>query len=455
MSGEERPNIVFIMTDDQAPWALGAAANPNVRTPNLDLLCRRGARFSSFFGVSAVCSPCRGCVMTSRYSSEIGIPDYISPTDHETGLDPAIPAWPRILSDAGYRTSLIGKWHLGGSDRHHPTNFGYDEFIGFRHGAGISKDPVVEVEGRRTEMEGYTPDILTDFALEFIQDGGSEPFLLSLHYWAPHANTANRTPDGDRTWLPLKDEDWNQFKDMDPVLPHPDYPKLDMPRLARMTREYCASVASVDRNVGRLMATLSETEIEEETVVVFTSDNGYNMGHNGIWHKGNGRWILEDNQGDRPNLYDNSLRLPAIVRWPAKIPEGSVISQTVSHLDWFPTMVEMAGAKTEVEGVRGRDLLPLLQGRTVSWNDDIFAQYSMWDWNQTGAKLRAFRSRRWKLVRDFAGTVGAELYDLEEDPDETTNLIDSGDRRAEKMKSSLESGMLARMNELRDELYPE
>jgi choline-sulfatase len=446
---KEQPNIVFIMTDDQAPWGLGAV-NPNLRTPNLDLLCSQGVRFSNLFGVSAVCSPCRGSVMTSRYSSEIGIPDYIPQSDSETGLDPAVPTWPRILSDAGYRTSLIGKWHLGGSDMHHPTKYGYDEFIGFRHGAGISKDPVVEVDGVRMEMEGFTPDILTDFALDFVRRQGSEPFLLSLHYWAPHANTGNRTPDGDRTWLPLRDEDWNQFKDMDPVLPNPDYPSLDIPRLVRMTREYCASISSVDRNVGRLMKALSGKGITEETVVIFTSDNGYNMGHNGIWHKGNGRWILEDNRGDRPNLYDNSLRVPAIVRWPGEIPGERIIRQTATHLDWFPTLVEMTGSPWDGDAIRGRSLLPLLQGRKVDWDNDLFAQYSMWDWNQTGAKLRAFRSGGWKLVRDFAETVDSELYHLGGDPAETTNMIDSGDPVARKMRGSLERSMLSKMDGLGD-----
>ena len=449
MSMKERPNIVFIMTDDQAPWALGVV-DPNVRTPNLDLLCRQGARFPNFFGVSAVCSPCRASVMTGKYSSEVGIPDYITPSDRKTGLDPAETTWPGVLSEAGYRTSLIGKWHLGGSDRHHPTRFGYDEFIGFRHGAGISKDPVVEVDAKETRIEGYTPDILTDFAIDFVQRDRSEPFMLSLHYWAPHANTENRTPDGDRTWLPVRDEDWNPFKDMDPVLPNPDYPKLDIPRLIRMTREYCASVSSVDRNVGRLMKALSNNGLEESTVVIFTSDNGFNMGHNGIWHKGNGRWILKDNRGDRPNLYDNSLRVPAIIRWPKVVPGGGVIEQTASHLDWFPTLVEITGSPCDEEIVRGRSLLPILRGRKVSWSNDIFAQYSMWEWNQTGAKLRAFRSRGWKIVMDFVETVDDELYNLDEDPRETTNRMDSKDPMAVKMRGLLERSMMSIMEKLGD-----
>ncbi len=452
MAEKESPNIVFIMTDDQAPWAFKAGGNPNFRTPNLDRLCSQGAMFSNMFGVSAVCSPCRASLITSRYTSELGIPDYIPRRDKETGLEPGTNTWPGVLSDWGYRTALVGKWHLGGGDLHHPTNFGYDEFVGFRHGAGISKDPVVEVEGSDKEMEGYTPDILTDFAVDFIDRPDDEPFLLSLHYWSPHANTKNRTPDGDRTWLPLRDEDWAPFRNMEPVLPNRDYPKLDIPRLVRMTREYCGSVAAVDRNLGRLMDTLYELGLQANTVVVFTSDNGYNMGHNGIWHKGNGRWILTDNQGDRPNLYDNSLRLPAIVRWPARIKPGTIIEETVSHLDWFPTMLDMAGCEYEGQEIRGTSLVPLLEGRDVNWDNDLFAQYSMWEWNQTGAKLRAYRSGGWKLVRDFAGTVSDELYNLNEDPEESHNLINSDDPQAQRMRRSLSRSMRARMDEVGDEL---
>jgi uncharacterized sulfatase len=174
------------------------------------------------------------------------------------------------------------------------------------------------------------------------------------------------------------------------------------------------------------------------------------MGHNGIWHKGNGRWILVNNRGDRPNLYDNSLRVPAIIRWPKAIPAGRVIEQTASHLDWFPTIVESTGSQQDEEIIRGRSLLPILQGKKVDWDNDVFAQYSMWEWNQTGAKLRAFRSSGWKMVRDFAATVEDELYHLERDPEETTNLIHSNNPAATKMKKNLEDTMLSKMENLGD-----
>jgi len=451
MTIPEKPNIVFIMTDDQGPWAFGAAGNPNTRTPNLDRLCQEGARLTNYFSMSAVCSPARACVMTSRYSTEVGIPDYI-PGGSDVGLDTCFPTWPSALTKAGYATALIGKWHLGSGDQHHPTRHGYQEFKGFRVGAGISKDPEVEIDGQLEQMKGYTPDILTDFAIDFINRRKSDPFLLSLHFWAPHANTASKTPDGDRTWHPLSDADWNQFKDMDPWVPNPDYPNLDLPRLKRMTREYMASVASVDRNIGRLLAVLDRLKLSDNTIIIFTSDNGYNMGHNGIWHKGNGRWILNNNRGDRPNLYDNSLRLPAIVRWPDVIHSGTLIHQTVSNLDWFPTLVSLGGASLPPEDyiIRGRNFLPLLRGLPVGWDNDLFAQYSMWEWHQTGADLRTYRTPQWKLVRDFKHENKDELYNLVNDPDETHNLIQRRDVEIRNVRDSLNEKLLGRMAHIDD-----
>ncbi|MHC4659282.1 MAG: sulfatase family protein [Planctomycetota bacterium] len=445
-----KPNIIFIMTDDQGPWAFGAAPNPNASTPNIDRLRNEGVRLANYFVTAPVCSPSRAGLMTSRYSTEVDIPDFLR-GDSNLGLSREFSTWPQILDEAGYATALIGKWHLGKQDEFYPTHYGYDEFTGFRVGGRISKDPTVEVGGQVKQIEGYTPDILTNFAVDFIRRNQKGPFLLSLHFWAPHANIASRTPDGDRTWLPLSDADWSQFKDSDPTLPEPDYPKLDIPRVKRMMREYLASVASADRNVGRLLDTLDELKISENTVVIFTSDNGYNMGHKGIWHKGNGRWILTDNRGHRPNLYDNSLKVPAIIRWPRVIRPGTTLGQTVTNLDWFPTILAMAGLTVpKNHTIRGRNFLPLLKDKSVPWDNDLFAQYSMWHWHQTGAVLRTYRTPRWKLVRDFKHKDKDELYDLANDPAETRNLINSPDAEVQKERQLLNVKLLERMRHIND-----
>jgi uncharacterized sulfatase len=437
------------MADDHGPWAFGRSGAPNVITPNLDKLASQGGVLHNYYGMSAVCSPARGCLMTSRYSTEIGIPDFLG-EDPEIGLEQDYITWPKLFSESGYSTALFGKWHLGELDRHHPTAHGYQEFKGWRIGAGISKDPVIEIEGENRKVEGYTPDIITDYATDFIERKHQEPFLLSLHFWAPHANQGVTTEDGDRTWHPLKDEDWDLFKDMDPVIPNPDYPKLDIPRVKRMMKEYLAAVHSIDRNVGRVMEKLKELGIEDNTIIVYTSDNGYNIGHHGIWHKGNGWWILTDNRGGRPNLYDNSLRLPAIVRWHGVVPAGSEYNSTLTSLDWFPTLCNAADIDFSKYTVRGKDIKPVFENKADSWDNDLFAQYEMWDWNQTGSSLRTYRMPRWKLVKDFKGKVSDELYYLYDDPSEMRNLINVNESQVKKHKKQLNEQLIKAMRKIND-----
>jgi uncharacterized sulfatase len=441
-----RPNIVFVLTDDQAPWALGAAGHPHARTPHMDRLAREGAYLVNAFTVTPVCSPSRAALMTSRYGSELGITDWINPAkEPELGLDPDIVTWPEVLHEHGYTTGLVGKWHLGVPPQFHPTRTGFDYFMGFLEGGTTPSDPVLEKDGQRQKFSGFTPDILTDHALEFIErskdrDGS---FLLCLHFRAPHAK-----------WLPVAEDDWRSFESLDPRIPNPLYPKLDAPRVKQMTREYLASVHSVDRNLGRLLAALDEWKLAESTLVIHTSDHGYNMGHNGIWHKGNGHWVLteppaaEENipSGQRPNMYDNSIRVPALVRWPGRIPPATVIERTVSHLDWYPTLLAAAGIPLpEGQLVRGRSIVPLLEGKRIEWDDDFYAEYSTH--HQSRTHMRMMRAGGWKLVRDFLNPARDELYDLTDDPAESKNLIHSDTPEAQRAVAELHEKLVARMRE--------
>lgn len=420
-----RPNIVFILTDDQGPWTLGAAGDPNVVTPNLDRLRAGGALLSRCYSATPVCSPARATLLTSRYGTELGITDYLLQTPGKgPGLTGDIPTWPRILSEAGYVTGLVGKYHCGEKPEAHPTKIGYREFVGFIHGALTSVDPEVEVEGKTRTIKGWTEDILADHALDFIRRHRDQPFALSLNCWAPHVNNRQQTPDGDRTWLPVSPADWAPFADKDLVLPEPDYPGLDVPRAKRMLREYLASIHSVDRNVGRVLDLLDELGLTQNTLVIFTSDHGFNLGHHGTWHKGNGRWLLVGNRGDRPNMWETSLRVPALVRWPGVIRPGAEFRQTVSHLDWLPTLAAIAAAPLPADArIYGRNLLPLFKGENSAWPDDFYAQYTV----RGGPVMRSYQTDRWKLVRYLRGEQPDEFYDRVADPDERMNVF-----RAEK-----------------------
>ena len=443
----KRPNIVFIYTDDQAPWAIGVTEHPHVKTPNLDVLFRQGAYLKNAFTTTPVCSPSRASVLTSRYGSELGITDWLNPrAEPKAGLKPGTLTWVELLRQAGYRTGLVGKWHLGLTDEMHPTQFGYEYFMGFRGGGTSPRNPTLEKDAATRKFEGFTPDILTNHAVEFIRDAGDKPFCLSLHFRAPHAR-----------WLPVAEEDWSPFQSLDPTIPNPDYPRLDIPRVKRMTREYLASVHSVDRNVGRLMKLLDESGLTDNTVVIFSSDHGYNMGHNGIWHKGNGHWVLTEPppatenipQGQRPNMYDHSIRVPTAVRWSGVVKPGSIVEQTVSNLDWFPTLLAMANVPMPKNiTVRGRNIVPLLQGQSIEWNNDFYAEYSTK--HQSRTHMRMYRTSQWKLIRDFCNSGRDELYDLKNDPAEANNLIHSQSAEIQKIIAELRQQILAQMKTIDD-----
>lgn len=440
----DSPNILFIYTDDQAPWALGASGNEQAKTPNLDRLAMEGAYLKNAFVTTPVCSPARAALMTGRYASEFGIFDFIPQPGHklyvpedDIGLNPNSTTYAEVLSDVGYINGLVGKWHLGDwtkdpSNKFHPTNHGFDYFMGLTGGGTSPVNPTLEKEGEIREFKGLTTDILTDHAIEFLKRNADKTFMLCVNYRAPH-----------KAWLPVAEEDWAPYKDLDPTLPNPSYPDLDVEKTKRMMREYLASVHGVDRNVGRLMHTLDKLNITDHTIVIFTSDHGYNLGHNGIWHKGNGIWLTKTLPPPtkniasryRPNMYDLSLKVPAIVKWPGVIKPGTEISETVSGIDWFPTLAEMVGANIpEKKIVRGRSIVPLLKGEKVAdWDNGFYGEYTMV--NYSLSYMRTYRTPEWKLVRDFKNPERDELYNIARDPQENINLIhDSRPEIKEKIK---------------------
>lgn len=424
----DRPNILFIVTDDQAEWATGVTdPHHNAITPHMDRLMRTGARLTNVHADTPVCSPARTTLMTGQYGSEFGITDWIHPRkEKELGVPPDVVMWPELLQEAGYYTGLVGKWHLGIQDRHHPTNNGFDYFMGHRAGGWSTEDPRLENNGEYQDFKGLNTDILGDHVMNFLTraDKKDAPFLMCWH---------KRAPPG--SWLPVSDADWAPYADpYDPVIPNPDYPHLDVERVKRSTREYLASVRGVDRNMGRVMDLLEKRGMKENTVVIFLSDHGYNVGHHGIFYKGNAFWMLNEvppsateNVPDkrRPNMWDTSLQVPAAVRWPGVIEPGSRVEETITFLDFFSTLLAIANADHPEDATdRGRIFLPLLKGKKVpDWDNSFYGEYSMHHGANT--HMRMYRTKRWKLVRDVLNPERDELYDLRNDPKETNNLIDS------------------------------
>ncbi|MGB0585492.1 MAG: sulfatase family protein [Limisphaerales bacterium] len=442
----QKPNVVFILTDDQAPWALGLSGHPHADTPHLDKLFKQGMWLKKSYVVTPVCSPSRTSLMTSRYGSELGVTDWIHPRNEpDLGLNPKTITWTEAMQSAGYRTGLVGKWHLGVPDKFHPTKTGFDYFMGFRTGGNKVIRPTLEVNGKDQQVDGYTYDILTDDALRFIDRNKDRAFLLCLHYRAPHT-----------AWLPQPDSDRKPFENLDPKIPNPDFPNLDVERVKRMTRDYLGSVKGIDRNVGRVLKHLDQLQLAENTIVVFTSDHGYSMGHNGIWHKGNGHWALKPAppvtnpnipRNQRPNMYDNSIFVPTAVRWPGKIAPNSTLDLPVANLDWYPTLLNLTGVPLpKGETIRGRDITPALMGKEIEWPDVCYGEYSTH--HQSKTHMRMIRTSNWKLVRDFLNPERDELFDLKNDPAESRNVISQ--KKNAVVVRELHTQILTRMKAVKD-----
>jgi choline-sulfatase len=424
-----KPNIVFIYTDDQAPWALGRSGNQQAITPNLDTLATEGIYLPNAYVTTPVCSPSRASLLTSQYAHELGITDWINInpkaktlSGHQfgLGLDTRFETWPEVLQTQGYYNGLIGKWHLGSDDKHHPTKHGYNEFIGFRKGGTTTSSPVLEVNKTDIKHEGLTIDVLTNYALEFIAQHQDKTFALSLHYRAPHYR-----------FLPVAPEDAAPFEKMKIALPHPDYPDLNTTRATKLMREYLSSVKGIDRNVGRVLTVLDKLNLSENTVVIFTSDHGYTIGQNGIWHKGNGYWLLNTPpegsknvpSGQRPNLYDNSLKVPTIVRWPGHIKANTVNQSSMSNLDWFPTIISLAGGTAAPDNIiRGQNYIPAFLDENKILSSDYYASYS--SLHQSLTDMRMYSDGEYKLIRDFKNSERDEFYHLSIDPLERNNLLE-------------------------------
>jgi len=410
--GAKRPNLIAIVTDDQGFWSIGAYGNKDAKTPNMDRLAAEGALFTNAFCATPVCSPSRASFLTGLYGTQVGITDWLNMNEsgQGIGLPPETVTWPEVLKQNGYATALIGKWHLGRLPQFHPTQNGYDYFWGMLNG-GTSQlmKPQVEVDGETKRLNGYIGDLLTDESIRWLEANREKPFALSMHFREPHL------PYG-----PVPEADSSPFKDSDPTLP--EAANLDPAFTKDLQRKYLASVHSIDRNLGRLFAKLDELKLMENTIVLFTSDNGYNVGHHTVHGKGNGNWIGGGVQGPkRPNMYESSVRLPLIVRWPGVVRPGTRIEQHVSNIDTFATVLGMLNVP-QPKGVKqnGRDFSLLLRDEPVKdWPTDVFAQYDLH--NQGIASMRMIRTPQWKLVRYHLTNGDNQLFDLTNDPLEQRN----------------------------------
>jgi uncharacterized sulfatase len=414
-AGADHPrlNLIAIVTDDQAEWSLGCYGNKESITPNMDRLAKEGARFANAYTVTPVCSASRASYMTGFWNTQLAITDWIAPNEQHAGvgLPQGTITWPQVLQQNGWTTALVGKWHLGEKPHNVPTQTGFDHFYGFLGGGNTPMNPTYDFPEGPKKLSGYGGDLLTDEAIRWIGEQKEKPFVLCLHFREPHL------PYG-----PVPAVDHDALKNLDPTVPQ--LKGLDIQQVKGWTRDYYAAIHSVDRNMGRLFDYLDKQGLWEKTIISFTSDHGYNIGHHMIHTKGNGYWVAGGVNGPkRPNMWDTSVRIPWMVRWPGVVKPGTIVEQPVQNLDTFATMLGMLGAPMPKGSKQlGKDVSPLLRGESSAPpHDVIFGQYDLH--NSGLAYLRMVRTDRWKYVKHFHENLMDELYDLKADPGETKNLI--------------------------------
>ncbi|MBK7598716.1 MAG: sulfatase [Acidobacteria bacterium] len=433
-SSIERPNIIFIMSDDHASHAISAYGSRLIKTPNIDRLANEGMKLENCFVTNSICTPSRAVILTGKYSHINGVPVF----NH---IDNTQPMLSKYLQQAGYYTGVVGKWHLGGNnparpDDGKPAGFDYWNIL---PGQGAYFDPVMIENGKRKTIEGYTTDIITDLAMDFIKNRPQDkPFFLMYHHKAPHRN-----------WQP-DEKHRKQYENV--TLPEPatfndDYSgKSDAPRQATMRidrdltdkdlklpppagltaqelkkwkyqrymRDYLACVASVDDNVGRLLDWLDKNNLSKNTIIIYTSDQGFFLGDHNFF--------------DKRFMYEESLRMPFMIRWPQRIKAGSVSRSMILNVDFAPMMLDAAGLKVP-QDMQGRSFLPILEGRRpANWRTSMYYRYYHPGDHNVAAHY-GVRTERYKLIY-FNKLDQWELYDLKKDPQEMHNVYsDPGYKR--------------------------
>jgi len=430
-----RPNIILVITDDQGYAPIGAHGHPWIRTPNLDRLHGSATRFTRFL-VSPTCSPTRAALMTGRHPMKNGVTHTILERERMT-LDAT--TLPQVLKSAGYTTGIFGKWHLGDQDPYQPRNRGFDE--SFIHGAGgIGQaydcscadvpgnkyfDPVLRHNGKFVQTDGYCTDLFFTAGLGWIREvkDGDEPFFAYITTNAPHGPFI------------APEENAKRFTDLG---------------FSAKTAGFYGMIENIDENMERLLEKLSEWNLDENTVLIFMSDNGMTGGGSGRRGKPLAEGFPFFNagmKGMKGSTDEGGVRVPFFFRWNGRVESGRDVPAVAAHLDVLPTLAALAGAEVPREQVEGRSLLPLLEDPAAAWPDRyLFTHRGRWPTGADPDDYRdvnyAVRNARFRYVSPGGRRRGKQnpgagsLYDMIEDPGQTTNVLDQHPQVVEQMRKA-------------------
>ncbi len=435
-----RPNILFIMSDDHASHGMSCYGSRINRTPNLDRIAESGMRFDNCFCTNSICTPSRATILTGTYSHITGV------TTLDTPMDNRLQTFPKLLQQSGYQTAIFGKWHLGTGGNYCPA--GFDDWI-VLPGQGVYHNPEFIFRGpdggtHRT-VSGYVTDIITDMCIDWLgRRDSNRPFCLLYHHKGPHREWAS---DEKHAHLFLNDEIpepetlYDNYSNrasaaaaakmrvgihmnerdlkcaIDRTLPEHALRKW---AYQLFIKDYLRVVASIDDNVGRVLDYLDTEGLAENTVVIYTSDQGFFLGDHG-WY-------------DKRFMYEESLRMPFILRYPEEVKPGTVNDDIVLNVDFAPLLLDLAGLPIP-DDLQGRSFRPMLRGETPpDWRQAMYYRYWMHKSHHNVYAHYGIRTGRYKLIyyySDALGQVGAvdetyepewELFDLEKDPYELKNI---------------------------------
>jgi arylsulfatase A-like enzyme len=444
----KKPNIVFIFSDDHAYQAVSAYGDSRklLDTPNIDRIATGGMRFDRCLVPNSICGPSRACVLTGKYSHANGFYN-----NTNSRFDGSQVTFPKLLQKAGYQTAIVGKWHLV-SD---PTGFDYWHIL---PGQGVYYNPPMIRNGERVKHDGYTTDLITDFSLDWLKARDkAKPFLLMCQHKAPHREWSpalrhlghdkdRKYPEPEtlfddyagrgkaeheqdmtiaKTMTPLdmkftyapgmtdaQKEEWDKYYKPRNAAFMEENPKgkdLVRWRYNRYLHDYLGCVKAVDEGVGRLLDYLDKEGLADNTIVVYSSDQGFYLGEHGWFDK---RWIFEE-----------SLRTPLVVRWPGVTKPGSTNADLVSNIDFAATFLEAAGVEAPKD-LHGKGLVPVLKGQTpADWRKSFYYHYYEFPGPHSVRRHYGVVTDRYKLVRFYEPDVAYwELFDLKTDPRELTSV---------------------------------
>jgi len=445
-SDQSKPNIVFILTDDQAWNVLSRDGHYTfMNTPNIDRIAEEGMVFENAFCTTSLCSPSRACFMTGCYAHMNGV--YINGTNDP---DPEAPLLPKVLQNAGYETAFLGKWHM---KRTSAPREGFDYWLGFE-GQGKYFDPPLNENGREFQEKGYMTDILTDYAVRWIKKSREKPFCLFLWHKAVHAPFSPAPEDADafsdanipeyENWYDNMEDkpEWlrrgwkygvhykNWIESKGKSVPAKIEPRPWDPQNPRWMN-YLRAMLAVDRSTGNIRKCLEDLDIMDNTIIVYGSDNGFFLGAH--------------QRGDKRLMYEESFRIPMIIRYPKMVKSGTSTKELVLNIDVAPTLIELAGGEIP-EKMQGNSMVPLFKNENTGWRESIMYEYYQEAYAPGFVTLTGVRNKRYKYIEspNLPDDIN-ELYDLENDPGEMDNLINNPEYQ------SVKEEMIKELQKLKDE----